>query len=80
MAILKIDINLNEFNDDEIIDEISNRINSKRSGGKFRKKLFDEIGENSTKSNYLLDQLKQEFIDLHFYEITLEQLESLICK
>jgi hypothetical protein len=83
MASVRVEVDLDEFDLDEILDEIDDRYSSKYSNSSdkeqiedWAKDLFEIEGFNVKLS--LLDQMKIDFLMRNLDKITLNNLEKLI--
>lgn len=86
-----IDIDLDQFDDDEIIDEFISRWNSMRIGEKFKKKAKAEFTELTAESelNFIhadlsklsvMDEFKLRILNDAFKKYTLAELEEIFNK
>lgn len=79
MASILIDVDLDEFDTDDLIEELSDR---KKRLSESQKKEIAEIVNNVYQPklgiNTMKDEMKMEYFLEHFAKITLEDLESLI--
>ena len=88
MASISVDIDLDDFDLDEILDELEDRYNSYRNKEQNQKKINEfikkmkidcsEEDENSLTSKNLIDELKINFIKENIDKINLSDLEKLI--
>ena len=87
MPLVSVDIDLDEFENQDLLAELERRVNGKTYFKKLDKEekvqlleiaglTYKELGSIKTKT--LPDQMKIEFLTEHFDKITLEQLESLL--
>ena len=86
MASISVDVDLDDFDLDEILDELEDRYNSYRNKEKNQKKINDFIKkmkidceEDSVFQNKtLLDEMKIDFLNQNLDRIKLSDLENLI--
>lgn len=86
MASISVDVDLDDFDLDEILDELEDRYNSYRNKEKNQKKINDFIKkmkidyeeDSSFQNNTLLDEMKIDFLRNNLEKIKLSDLESLI--
>ena len=86
MASISVDVDLDDFDLDEILDELEDRYNSYRNKEKNQKKINEFIKkmkidceEDSTFQNKtLLDEMKIDFLNQNLDRIKLSDLENLI--
>lgn len=87
MASISVDIDLDDFDLDEILDELEDRYNSYRNKEQNQNKInafikkmkidCSEEDENSLTSKNLIDELKINFIKENIDKINLSDLEKL---
>ncbi len=86
MASISVDVDLDDFDLDEILDELEDRYNSYRNKEKnqkkinaFIKKMKIDCEEDSPFQNKtLLDEMKIDFLNQNIDRIKLSDLENLI--
>lgn len=79
MASVTVDVDLDDFDLDEILDEVESRYeynNNKVEIEKWAKEFFEFDGSAFTLS--IIDQQKIDFVMQNLQKITLEDLEKLI--
>ena len=78
MAYIEVEVNLDEFDLDELLEEIEDRCShsdkNKKEVLEFCKEFLDEPNPNLS----MLDQMKIEFLFNNLNKITLNDLENLI--
>lgn len=76
-----IDVDLDEFDLDEILDEIHDRYNHKNASKKDRKSIEEFINEwkdeSKAKIHTINDQLKMHYFIANFEKISLTDLENI---
>jgi hypothetical protein len=87
MASISVDVDLDDFELDEILDELESRYNSYRSKEKnqkeinaFIKRMKIDCEENDILNLSLLDKIKIDFLMQNLNDIKLNDLENLINK
>jgi hypothetical protein len=80
MASITVDVDLDDFDTDEILDEIEHRYNRKYG---LDKKLIQEWAEDfleveKPQTLTVIDQMKLDFFMENFHRIKLNDLENLI--
>ena len=87
MASISVDVDLDDFKLDEILDELESRYNSYRSKEKnqkeinaFIKRMKIDCEENDILNLSLLDKIKIDFLMQNLNDIKLNDLENLINK
>jgi len=86
MASVTVDVDLDDFDLDELLDEIEDRYNSRYNSknGKYKKHIEDwandlfEIEPFTNITLSMLDQMKIDFLMQHIDKIKLNDLENLI--
>jgi len=86
MASISVDVDLDDFDLDEILDELEDRHNSYRNKEKNQKQINDFIKkmkidceeDSSFKNETLLDEMKIDFLKNNLDKIKLSDLENLI--
>lgn len=86
MASISVDVDLDDFDLDEILDELEDRYNSYRNKKKNQKQINDFIKkmkidceeDSSFKNETLLDEMKIDFLKNNLDKIKLSDLENLI--
>jgi hypothetical protein len=86
MASISVDVDLDDFDLDEILDELEDRYNSYRNKEKNQKQINDFIKkmkidceeDSSFKNETLLDEMKIDFLKNNLDKIKLSDLENLI--
>lgn len=83
MATIQVDVDLEEFSDREILNEIKFRITHPNLSDKYKKELLNSIRElfninPNNKPISLLDQMKIDFLINNLDKIKLEDLEKLV--
>lgn len=83
MAYIEVEVNLEDFDLDEILEEIDIRMNSYRNRKENREKIkqffidSDIMEENTKVSLSLVDKMKIDFVMINLDRITLNDLEKL---
>ena len=86
MASISVDVDLDDFDLDEILDELEDRYNSYRNKEKNQKKINDFIKkmkidckeDSPFQNKTLLDEMKIDFLNQNLDRIKLSDLENLI--
>lgn len=81
MAIIRIDFDLDDIEDDTLLEEVIRRCNNKFTGFYFKNTLKEalELQELILEPENLQEELKMDFLVKNFSRISLEDLEG-ICK
>jgi len=86
MASISVEVDLDDFDLDEILDELEDRYNSYRNKEKNQKQINDFIkkmkiecdDDSPFQNKTLLDEMKIDFLSKNIDKISLNDLENLI--
>jgi hypothetical protein len=75
---MTIDINLSDFDDNEILDEVESRLWTSSFREQLLKIIKDDFEEPDTTLPTMVDEWKRELFMRHYEEFTLEEFEEFL--